>query len=363
MPESEGEDRTLEASAHKLRQAREQGQVAISREGSAVGVMIAGLIGVLLMAGGIARKIAGIMVPLLDQPDQYLSLTPQGVRNLMESVAEALGLAILPFFGLLAAGAFLPYLLQGSITVTGQRLVPKLSHISPGSGVKRLFSLKGLFEFVKSLFKLVVIAAVCFILARPIYAKSLGLVSTDLVVLPQLLQNVIVELLTAGTLISAIVAAIDIPYQHFSFRRSMRMSLQEMRDELRSTEGDPHIKGKVRRLARQRAQRRMMHDVPKATVVITNPTHFAVALRYRRGEDPAPVVVAKGIDLIAQRIRQTAAEHGVAVMENPPLARALHAAVEIGEVIPHEHFEAVAKIIGLVWARRVSPASQLAGRN
>lgn len=359
MAESEDEDRTLEASAQKLKQAREQGQVAVSREASTVGVMIAGLIGVLLMAGGIAEKIAAMMTPLLDQPDQYLSLTPEGVTDLMETVAEALGLAILPFFGLLAAGAFLPYLLQGSITLSGQRLALDLSHISPASGLKRLFSLKGLFEFFKSLLKLIAITVACLMLARPIYANSLGLVSTDLVVLPELMQNVLVELLTAGTLVSAVVAVIDIPYQHVTFRRSMRMSLQEMRDELRSTEGDPHMKGKVRRLARQRAQRRMMQDVPKATVVITNPTHFAVALRYRRGEDVAPVVLAKGADLMAQRIRQAAAEHGVAIMENPPLARALHASVEIGAVIPHEHFEAVAKIIGLVWARRTASSNQL----
>ena len=132
----------------------------------------------------------------------------------------------------------------------------------------------------------------------------------------------------------------------------MRMSVEEMRKELRESEGDPHIKARQRRLRQKRAQRRMMHDVPQATVVITNPTHFAVALRYQRGKDPAPLVVAKGADLVAARIRQVAREHDVAVVENPPLARALHATVEIGEVIPQEHFEAVARIIGLIWAQR-----------
>jgi flagellar biosynthetic protein FlhB len=131
------------------------------------------------------------------------------------------------------------------------------------------------------------------------------------------------------------------------------MTLQEMRDELRESEGDPRIRARRRMLRRKRAQRRMMHEVPKATVIITNPTHFAIALRYLRGEDVAPVVIAKGADLVALRIRKVARDHGIAIVENPPLARALHASVEIGEVIPREHFETVAKIIGLVWAQRL----------
>jgi flagellar biosynthetic protein FlhB len=131
-----------------------------------------------------------------------------------------------------------------------------------------------------------------------------------------------------------------------------------MKEEMRSLDGDPYIKARLKRLRRQRARRRMMHDVPKATVVIVNPVHFAVALKYERGKDVAPVVVAKGADLVALRIRQVASENRVAVIENPPLARALHASVEIGEVIPHEHFEAVAKIIGIVWAQRLQKIGQ-----
>ena len=130
------------------------------------------------------------------------------------------------------------------------------------------------------------------------------------------------------------------------------MTLQEMRDEMRESEGDPHMRARRRMLRRKRASGRMMQEVPKATVIITNPTHFAVALRYERGKDSAPVVVAKGVELIALRIRQMAQQHGVAIIEDPPLARALHAGAEIGDVIPREHFEAVAKIIGLVWAQR-----------
>jgi flagellar biosynthetic protein FlhB len=352
MAETEGGDKTLDASEHKLREARGRGQVAVSREGAAVGTMLACLVGVLLLGAQMAARVGTLLVPFLDQPEQFQNLTPQGVQAIFEAGGMALCLAVLPCFGLLMAGGFLPYLLQGSITVSGQRIAPNLARISPMAGLKRLVNRKGLFEFAKSLLKVAAIGVACFSVARPVYEQSVGLVASDLAALAPLMLAALLKLLVAGTLIAAFVAAIDIPYQQWSFRHDQRMSLQEMRDELRMTQGDPHVKAKLRRLARQRAQRRMMHDVPKAAVVITNPTHFAVALRYRRGEDAAPVLVAKGQDLVALRIREVAAAHGVAVMENPPLARALHAGVEIGQVIPHEHFEAVAKIIGLVWAQR-----------
>jgi flagellar biosynthetic protein FlhB len=352
MAESENGDKTLDASEHKLREARGRGQVANSREGGSLGTMLACLVGVLLLGGAVASRIGGLLIPFLDQPEQFQDLTPQGVEALLEAAGLALAFAILPFFGLLMAGGILPTLLQGSIAVSGERLAPSLARISPKAGLSRLLSRKGLFEFAKSLLKVSAVGAACFWVARPVYTQSVGLVSSDLAALGPLMLAALVKLLVAATLIAALVAAIDVPYQHWSFRREMRMSLQDMRDEMRSTQGDPHVRARLRRVARQRAQRRMMHDVPKATVVITNPTHFAVALRYRRGEDAAPVVVAKGLDFVAQRIREVAAANGVAVMESPPLARALHAGADIGQTIPHEHFEAVAKIIGLVWARR-----------
>ena len=352
MAESESGDKTLDASEHKLREARGRGQVANSREGGALGTMLACLVGVMLLGGAIATRIGGLLIPFLDQPEQFQNLTPQGVEALLETAGFALALAILPFFGLLMAGGILPALLQGSIAVSTERLAPSLARISPKAGLSRLLSRKGVFEFAKSLLKVSAVGIACFSVAQPFYTQSVGLVSTDLATLGPLMLAALVKLLVAGALIAAVVAAIDVPYQHWSFRREMRMSLQDMRDEMRSTQGDPHVRARLRRMARQRSQRRMMHDVPKATVVITNPTHFAVALRYRRGEDSAPVVVAKGLDLVALRIREVAAANGVEVMESPPLARALHAGADIGQTIPHEHFEAVAKIIGLVWARR-----------
>jgi flagellar biosynthetic protein FlhB len=353
MAEQDTEDRTLDASARKLEQARERGDVPVSREGSAAGVLVAALVGVILTGGITAQRIGDILLPMIDQPDALLNLTSDGWHQGAYAVSKALALTIAPFFILLMAGALLPYVLLGSVTLAPDRFVFKLSHLSPTAGFKRIFGPRALFEFGKSLIKLLAIAATCFVVARPLYERSISFTSMDLAWLPQMLWQASVKLLLAATIVAVLIAGVDVPYQHWMFRRRMRMSLQEMKEEMRTIEGDPHIKARLRRLRRQRARRRMMHDVPKATVVITNPTHFAIALKYERGKDAAPVVVAKGINLIALRIREVASQHNVAVIENPPLARALHATVEIGEVIPREHFEAVAKIIGIVWAQKL----------
>jgi flagellar biosynthetic protein FlhB len=350
--EHQHEDRTLDATTRKLEQARERGEVPISREGSTAGVYLAALVGILLTGGLITRHIGEIILPMLERPETLLAATPQGWNDAGRAVAVAIALAIVPFFGLTVAGALLPYVLQNSVAVATERIAPKFSHLSPMRGIKRIFGLRSLFEIAKSMLKLVVVGVACYFVVAPLYANSVGLVSTDIEAMPGMMQQSLLAVLLATTLVAAAIAGIDVPYQHWSYRRRMRMSFEEMRKELRESEGDPHIKARQRKLRQKRAQRRMMHEVPKATVVITNPTHFAVALRYQRGQDPAPVVVAKGADLVAARIRETARRHEVAIVENPPLARTLHATVEIGDVIPHEHFEAVAKIIGLIWAQR-----------
>ncbi len=337
-------------------QARERGDVPVAREAPVATLYIAATIGVMLLGGTIAPRIGDIVLPLLDQPDMLLDFTTEGWQQAGRAVAFALALAILPFFALTIAGSLLPYLLQNAITVASDRIQPKLSNLSPSRGFKRIFGARALFEFGKSMIKMVVIAVAAYWVARPIYERSVGYVSMDLALLPEMLRQAIFVILAVATFISVAIAGIDTPYQHWMHRRRMRMTLREMRDELRDSEGDPHVRARRRMLRRKRARSRMMHDVAKATVIVTNPTHVSVALRYRRGEDAAPVVVAKGVDFIAARIREVARANGIAVVENPPLARVLNSTVEIGDVIPQEHFETVAKIIGLVWARRIPSA-------
>jgi flagellar biosynthetic protein FlhB len=352
MADDQHGERTFDATARKLDQARERGEVPVSREASTAGIYVATLVAILLAGGLIARHVGEILLPMLDQPDALLDATPEGWRDAGQAVAVALALALVPFFVLVVTGSLLPYLLQNSIVMSTERITPKFSHLSPMRGIKRIFGMRSLFEMAKNMVKLIAVSIACFAVVLPLYRNAVGLISTAIPAMLAIMQQSLTAVLLATTLVAVAVAGIDVPYQHWAWRRRMRMSMEEMRKELRESEGDPQIKARQRKLRLKRAQRRMMHDVPKATVVITNPTHFAVALRYQRGKDSAPVMVAKGADLIAARIRETARQHDVTIVENPPLARALHASVEIGEMIPQQHFEAVAKIIGLIWAQR-----------
>jgi flagellar biosynthetic protein FlhB len=359
MAESGSGERSFEATERRLDQARERGEVPVAREAPIATLYVAALVGMLLLGGPIARRIGEIVLPMFDQPEQLLDLTADGWRDTGRAVALALALAIIPFFAMTMVGSLLPYLLQNTVSIASERVMPKLSNLSPSRGFKRIFGGRSLFEFAKSVTKMMVVAAATWYVARPIYERSIGYVSMDLSLLPDLMLHSVSMILLAATLVSVAIAGVDTPYQHWAHRRRMRMTLQEMKEELRESEGDPHVRARRRILRRKRARSRMMHDVPKATVIITNPTHVAVALRYRRGEDNAPVVVAKGVELIALRIRQVARENGIAIVENPPLARVLNSTVEVGETIPHEHFETVAKIIGMIWARR-APAAVVA---
>lgn len=352
MAEGDGGEKTLPATAKKLADARAQGDIPVSREGSSAGGYVAALFAVALLGGGTAKAVGEMILPLFDQPDAFVDLNGDGLAQAARMALSALALALAPLFGLLIASAILPHMLQNSLTVSGARLRPKLSNLSLARGFKRVIGLPPLINFGKNMLKMLVVGVACFAVVRPIYRNSANLSGLDLHALMPLLGQDVVALLGAVTLITVGIAAADVSYQRWTYARKHRMSYQEVRDEMRQSDGNPEIKAKLRRIRMGRAQRRMMHDVPKASVVITNPTHFAIALRYERGVDAAPIVIAKGVDHVAQRIKEVAREAGVPLMENRPLARALHASVEIGQVIPREHFEAVAKIIGLIWAQR-----------
>lgn len=352
MAEESGQEKTLDASARKLQQAREKGDLPISREGSSFGLYAAMLLVLGLSGGTIAQHVTTLLLPMIEQPEAFLLLTEEGYRQAGWALVQALALALLPVFALLMAGSLLPHLMQNTIVVAPDRLEVRLSHISPLAGMKRLFGLKALFEFGKNLLKAGAVAAACWLVGTPLYEQSAALAGLDPAAFPGLATTAIVTILFAVTAVSFLVAAIDITFQRFEYQRRQRMTIQEMREEMRSTDGDPHMKAALRKRRRQFSQRQMMADVPKSTVVITNPTHFAVALRYERGEDHAPVCLAKGTDRLALRIRERAQAAGVPIMEDKPLARALHASVEVGQAIPPLHFEAVAKIIGIVWAQK-----------
>jgi len=220
------------------------------------------------------------------------------------------------------------------------------------SGLKRLFSSKSLVEFVKGLLKLIVVGTVVTALMLPQVRSLDTLVGLDPAAMLGLLYEAATRILFGVLATLTLIAALDWLYQRYSLTKDLRMSKQELKEEFKQTEGDPHIKQRIRQLRHERSRKRMMAAVPKADVVIMNPTHFAVALQYDQKTMGAPRCVAKGIDSLALRIRDVAKEAGVAVVENPPLARALHATVELDEEIPAEHYRAVAEVIGYVWKLR-----------
>lgn len=247
-------------------------------------------------------------------------------------------------------------MIQHRLVWSAEPMKPQLSKISPTAGLKRLFSKQALANFIKGLIKLTVIGAVMAALLWPQRHRLEGLVRTDLVGTLSLTQSLALDVLAAVVAILAIVAAADYLFQYRQWFERQKMSLREMKEEFKQTEGDPMIKAKIRQLRQSRMRKRMMAQVPKATVVITNPTHFAVALQYERGMN-APICLAKGIDAIALKMREVAAEHSVPVVENPPLARALHASAEVDQEIAPEHYKAVAEVIGYVMKLRGNRAS------
>ena len=354
MAESDGQEKTLDASPRKLEEARRKGDVPVSREGGVFGLYVAMLLALGLAGGEVATQFAATLLPMIEQPDAFLELEREGYEAAGQAVLRALAIGIAPVFGLLVAGSLAPYFLQNTIIAATARLAPKVSNISPARGLGRLFGMRALFEFGKSMVKGIAVAAACWAVARPILEESAGLAALDPVAFLHIAPGHIVTVLFAVAAVAGVVAAIDVTFQRFDYMRRQRMSLQEMKEEMRSTEGDPHVKSMRRARQRKMAQQRMMTEVPRATVIITNPTHYAVALRYDRAKDAAPVCVAKGTDLVARRIREIAEAAKVPLVEDRPLARALHAGVEIGETIPREQFEAVAKIIGLIWSRRTA---------
>jgi flagellar biosynthetic protein FlhB len=266
--------------------------------------------------------------------------------------------AILPYLAAAGVGASAAVLLQTGFLLSGSGLQPRFSRISPAAGLKRLFGWHGLEELLKSLAKLGAFGAAIWFAIRGDLPGLMLLPRQDPSGLPSMVARPLFHIFLASLLCHAIVAIADIAWVRFRYARDLRMSREDIRKEFKETEGNPHTKARIRRIRMLRARKRMMAQVPKATVVVTNPTHYAVALAYDRAANPAPRVVAKGADAVAARIREVAEAANVPVVANPPLARALYR-LELDAEIPAEHYKAVAEIIAYVWRlrRRWLPAS------
>ena len=331
----------------RLKDAREKGEVASSREVNHAFMILAGSILVVMILPGTFRDLALLLQQYISMAHEF-SLTASSTPDLYRDLFLNLGAALAVPMGILIVFALAAGLVQNGFMMTPEAIKPKLSKISPLEGVKRLFSLKAIVEFVKGIAKLAIVGAAAVIILLPQLSDIELMPTLAVTTMMGDLKALSGQLFVGVFAIVAVIAGLDYLYQRQEFTKKMRMSRQELKDEFKQTEGDPMVKNRLRQIRTERARGRMMAAVPEADVVITNPTHFAVALAWDPEKMNAPKMVAKGADLIALKIREVADENDVPIVENPPLARALFGGMEIEQEIPVEHYKVVAEIISYV---------------
>lgn len=339
--------KTEEPTAKRLQDARNRGQVAVSRELNNWLVLLAATLALVGFSPSVVHDSHRLLTHFLANahqiPFEYASMQSQ-MTTLALAVAASIGPLIL---AILAAGVAAGVGQVGWL-MAPEAIKPQFSKISPLKGFGRLFSSSSLIEFVKGLAKMLIVGWACWLVAAPEFDRLPLFVLREPAAALSTIGAISLKLLIAAVAAMTVIAGADVFYQRIRLRRELRMSRTEVRDEFKEQEGDPMVKAKLRQIRQERSRRRMMQAVPKADVVITNPTHYAVALKYDRATMDAPILVAKGLDGVALKIRQVAEANRVPIVENPPLARALHASVELDEPISPEHYKAVAEVIGYV---------------
>src|SRR5436853_463033 len=348
--EHDDTERSEDPTQKRLDEALQRGDVVKSQEVNTWFVLAGATLILLSFSGSMSSDVTALLGGLISNAHQ-IPVDGSGLMRAMQTLGLGTIAAIALPFTLLVLAAVIGNMVQHRLVWSAESLKPKLSKVSLGAGFKRLFSKIALANFIKGLIKLSLVGAVMAVLLWPKRDQLDGLVAMDPSIVLPLTKMLSLEMLGTVVAILAIVAAADYLFHYRQWYERQKMSVRELKEEFKQTEGDPAIKAKIRQLRQTRMRKRMMAAVPKASVIITNPTHYAIALQYERGMN-APVCLAKGIDNIALKIREVAAEHRIPVIENPPLARALHATVEIDEEVPPEHYKAVAEVIGYVMRLR-----------
>jgi len=348
--ENESSSKTEDATPRRLEEARREGNVAKSPDVPAWATLAAVTTILLTMGGTLSSNLANQLIPFIAHSGQTDLENGGAVIVMRQAVNAASPVIIAVVAAAILAGAG-GNLIQHGFLLTPSRLAPDPSRVSPAKGLERMFGIDGLIHFLKSIVKMVIVGSVAYLALKPHLTEFQKLPEVDPMAMLAVAMDMLKALVYGVLALLGITAGLDWFWQRQRFMQRMRMSKQEVKEDFKQSEGDPHIKARLRQLRVERAKRRMMHNVPKATVVVMNPTHYAVALRYESGDTPAPICVAKGLDLIALRIREVAEAHNIPVIEDPPLARALYATTDIDETIPREHYEAVAKVIGFVLQR------------
>ena len=353
----DSDDKTEDPTQKRLDDAHARGDVAKSQEVNTWFVIAGATLVLSTFSGSIG---GGILMPLRNLIANAGMLRADGAALLQ--LGNTLGIAVLAAIGvpllMLAIAAIAGNMIQHRLVWSSESLKPKFSKVSPGAGLKRIFGKQAAANFAKGLFKLIALGAVMMAVLWPERHRLESFLMFDPSAILGVTTNLTLHLLGAVVAMLAAVAIADYFFQYRQWYERQKMSLQEIKDEYKQSEGDPHIKGRIRQLRVQRMKKRMMAAVPKASVIITNPTHYSVALSYDRGM-AAPICVAKGVDNIAFKIREVAKAHDIPIIENVPLARALYATVEIDDEIPVEHYHAVAEVIGYVMRLKRGFSSRL----
>lgn len=351
---AEGEDKeskTEPATDKKIRDAIEKGNIPVSREAPIFASIVAMLIILAFVTRQNTADLAGKLAVFIDDPRRFSLQTGNDARQLIHAVALEIGRFLTPIIAILTVTGISSSILQNFPQIVYERIRPQWSRVSPASGWNRIFGKSGLVEFLKSVFKFFTIAVVCVLLLKSEQYKVVNAMFSDPSLVPEMILTMAIRLVSAVSIATIVLVAADLIWSRLRWHRDLRMSRQEIKDEFKQMEGDPLVKARLRSLAQDRSRKRMLAAVPRATVVIANPTHYAIALRYDRQESSAPLVVAKGQDLIALRIRETAERHGVPVVEDKALARSMYDSVEVDRMIPPDFYRAVAQILFFIFTR------------
>lgn len=351
MAEDDDASKTEDPTDKKLQDARGKGQVAQSQEVKSWAILLGGTAALVFIAPFMANEISQISKTFIASP-HAIAMDFNHLKGVFSNISLELGIILTPLFLMLIILAFASNIGQFGWVWSTEKVMPDPKKISLLSGVKRMFSSQTLVEFLKGIAKLTIVGVVALGVSLPLLADLELIAEMDFHYTLDRIHLIAIYLAAGTVAVMTVIAALDFIYQKSKHAKEMRMSKQEVKDEHKQSEGDPQIKARIRQIRADRAQNRMMDSVPDADVIITNPTHFAVALQYKMDVMSAPKVVAKGVDHLAFRIREMAEDNDIPIVENPPLARALYASVEIDEEIPGEHFTAVAEVIGYVMRMR-----------
>lgn len=354
--DSDKESKTEDASEKKIRDTIEKGQLPFAREAPVLASFVAILIFMMFFAQQTIARMAGFLSIFIEKPEDWPLENAQDVTMLLRIVSLEVGKGIAVLLLLLVTAGILASVLQNLPRFVLERIKPKFSNISLRSGWGRIFSVKGFVEFLKQLGKLLFAGIILGIAMREAQSKLISGMFTQPIAFGGVIEGIAQDIVMWITLAMLTIAAADIVWSRFNWLQDLRMTRQEVKDEMKQMVGDPLVRMRIRSIQRDRARKRMMASVPTATLVIANPTHYAIALRYVREEHAAPVVVAKGQDLVALKIREIAEANGIPVFEDVALARSMYKQVSVDSLIPPQFYQAVAELVRAVYARKPAAA-------